>query len=281
MAAMKAVKSVQSCAPPRATTDNSSNVEERVSVSVLQPERHCIFVASPEDACGNALPTCMMACGSADANAQLMQQEVKHTFVNIVDQEAELRQLRPRASSAPPSLHGDDTVKVPKADTCASKPAAQSPRALPLVTLRPPRPSFSSQGGLSGISNSSPPSWHQSTKSTSHNSSAISEVSAVSAEVILGNGMQPVFSTHGSLVSMQRLEDVRSKSHIKLSPVVHVKMRGLPSLGSVDHDQGQCRVCAFNSISGKTCKMGSLCERCHESHTRTNSRRMAKKSMRL
>merc|ERR1719254_120442 len=49
----------------------------------------------------------------------------------------------------------------------------------------------------------------------------------------------------------------------------------LPSLGSVGHDQGECKPCAF--FTSKGCKSGSQCPFCHKCEPGEKKRRQKEK----
>eukprot|EP00747_Dinoflagellata_sp_TGD_P136465 gnl/TRDRNA2_/TRDRNA2_175559_c0_seq11.p1 gnl/TRDRNA2_/TRDRNA2_175559_c0~~gnl/TRDRNA2_/TRDRNA2_175559_c0_seq11.p1 ORF type:complete len:243 (+),score=22.22 gnl/TRDRNA2_/TRDRNA2_175559_c0_seq11:3-731(+) len=237
-----------------------------MSISVHQPERHTIFVAPSGCASGNTLPTAMMACGSADIDpCNFTCPQVKNTFLDIDGKQQQIFQDRRRSRSAPPSLHGDDVINAPvlaPPHPQWHQPISRLPKFKPCLT------------------SSSPPSLHQSSAASNDNtleSSGCSVCSAGNAEVLLGNGAVPIFSADGALTGTQKLEGSGCKSLIKLSPMIQTKASGFPSLGSVGHAENQCRVCAFHSISGKYCVMGSLCERCHDTHQRVNTRRIKSK----
>eukprot|EP00747_Dinoflagellata_sp_TGD_P136464 gnl/TRDRNA2_/TRDRNA2_175559_c0_seq10.p1 gnl/TRDRNA2_/TRDRNA2_175559_c0~~gnl/TRDRNA2_/TRDRNA2_175559_c0_seq10.p1 ORF type:complete len:248 (+),score=23.39 gnl/TRDRNA2_/TRDRNA2_175559_c0_seq10:3-746(+) len=247
-----------------------------MSISVHQPERHTIFVAPSGCASGNTLPTAMMACGSADIDpCNFTCPQVKNTFLDIDGKQQQIFQDRRRSRSAPPSLNGGDVISPPNGDRCADLPAQSNE-----LSSRPPGYSWAPSPGVSISSQSS---WYQSSVSSvasgkSNFNSSSSAQSAGNAEVILSKGVVPVISTHGTLVGMQRLEHPGSESEVRLSPVVHVKMSGLSSLGSVGHIEGHCENrCAFHSIRSKTCANGPLCNRCHESHPYFNSRRRGRR----
>jgi len=62
-------------------------------------------------------------------------------------------------------------------------------------------------------------------------------------------------------------------SSVRLSELLNIQSEGLTSLGSAAHPTGRCKVCVFENRrihgGGKPCFKGSLCEFCHEGHSKS------------
>lgn len=84
---------------------DAGEIGERVALTVRQPERHSVFVASPADGTGCRMAT--MAVGSADAHRQRAATsargyQIRNTFIDV--QQDEQQASTRRSKSAPPGL---------------------------------------------------------------------------------------------------------------------------------------------------------------------------------
>jgi hypothetical protein len=86
---------------------SSSESEERVFLTLRQPERHSLFVASSPNHDSTGPPVIQtIAVGSADARARGYDVKVRQTFINIEDADTGSGRALKRSNSAPPGcLH--------------------------------------------------------------------------------------------------------------------------------------------------------------------------------
>jgi len=201
---------------PVLVTDVQSSgfCESRVSLSVQQPERHAIFVATADQATGSLQSMAVESCTPITT----LRMCSRRTFVDIMDSEsAQEDPLLQRSNSAPALLSSAQT----HLDTAVVRKSC----------VRPP-PSASS-------------------------------VSSASFDVALG-----------STVYLEKADGNNGQLHLKpsspktasLNQLLQVRAASLQSVGSLYHESGDCRACAFALRRGdQTCFKGALCERCHAS----------------
>lgn len=207
---------------------------ERVSLSVRQPERHSIFVASGPSVGGG------VAVASASVDVQVANQwlRVKNTFIAGEDDsdQGSLPLVR-RAGSAPPGV---------RSYSFGGRAAARRPRSM----------CRSSSVGSDR------------TYASSFASSACTLPGGVGARVVIG--AEP--ADRKSMDPDPEPEQRGAAAVLKLSPALAAKRQGLRSMGGLGHAEGSCCPCLMESWrqSGKAgrepCKWGFLCGRCHEDH---------------
>lgn len=224
--------------------------EHRVALTLRQPGRHSVFVAAP----GSHKQAPTMAVASADLSAWPADSlVVRRTFLEVQDGVTTSIQ---RANSAPASfLHA-----VPTLDGVQGVPGDQH------VKVAKRRLDF-----------------------RSHSESEVS--SERSPKVNIGSGVDGHSGSSGVVCGASTSSDrtavaitTSSSGTARLSTLVGIKQSGLPSIGSVGHEQGNCRVCVFENrrqhSSGGPCFKGFLCERCHEPHEALGKRRHKSGAMR-
>jgi len=212
---------------------------ERVSLSVHQPERHSIFVASQPSGQGSMA----VASSSIDAHRSTYHRyAVKNTFVAVPD-EAECVPVRrrQRGSSVPA------TARLSRLSTCdhgASKPVASTHSARSIASSR-----ASNMSCMSSV--------------LSHRSKP-----GASSQVVL----RMSGSVDRRFMGVKRCQN-GPEAAVTLSEVLWLQSRGLQSIGTRKHCEGQCCPClmqAWHNMSdgdeNPPCKHGLLCDRCHAPH---------------
>jgi len=216
---------------------------ERISLSVRQPERHSIFVASGPGGTGGMA----VASASVDVQAASHWLRVKNTFIAGVD-DSELASPRMRrADSAPPALREFPDVAEHGRGRLDRRPApSESTRSVRSLSVG------SRETYVSSIA-----------------SCCTSSAGAAATRILLGAGDA---AKRNTMEPDPQYEMHQSAASLKLSSVLEVKRRGLQSIGSLAHASGECCPCLMTSwyhekkAIGEPCKFGLMCGRCHEEH---------------
>mmetsp|Transcript_126083 Transcript_126083/g.315064 ORF Transcript_126083/g.315064 Transcript_126083/m.315064 type:complete len:836 (-) Transcript_126083:93-2600(-) len=209
---------------------------ERVSLSVRQPERHSIFVASGPSVNGGVA----VASASVDVQAASQWLRVKNTFIaGQGDSDDDSLPRVQRAGSAPPGVRSygfDREAERPTQRSMCRSSSAGSDRTY--------ASSFASSAATMSM-------W-----------------GGAGTRIVIGE--EP--ADRKSMDPDPELEQREAAAALKLSPVLEAKRQGLRSLGSLGHCAGSCCPCLMESWhrAGKSarepCKWGFMCTRCHEDH---------------
>lgn len=112
-------------------------------------------------------------------------------------------------------------------------------------------------------------------RATAHGRAPLSESSypTVSSDMVSSDVASSVGETRvivGPAAVLSGVEGLAAGEATRLRDVLEVRRAGLSSLGSAQHESGNCRACVWESrcqhIAAKPCVRGSLCEYCHADH---------------
>jgi hypothetical protein len=243
-------------------------VGNRIALSIQQPERHTIFVASPGQQIG-CLQTMAVESSAAISRPAL---DIKNTFLNVKETFASFEQhmyyvQQGQSNSAPASIH-------PKTRSARSASPPKSPTS-PKSPLSPKSPSM-----LQVLNRLSDLKGSSSSLSLSNPSSTSDRSSGKSATVVIGGPYVPVLDQDGRATGVQV---ANPENGVALRSIIGLRNTGLRSLGSVAHQHCDCKPCAFENrrqfYSTRPCNKGSLCEFCHEPH-QTELRKAKRQSAR-
>jgi hypothetical protein len=209
----------------------------RVSLSVQQPERHSIFVASSGTGAEGSVAVAS-ACVNAPLSAAGRQYRVKNTFVEDSEGPFELPRPNRRFRTTPAlqlagasGLEGECGSAALGAPHRSKAPSSSSVRSRSSVCERSSR-SSSAAGGTA-------------------------------KEVLLNVGRVA-----------DRTDDAGAAytGEISLARILELRGQGLRSIGAVGHCAGKCCPCLMetrhrNNFGTRACKHGFLCGRCHEDHS--------------
>jgi len=243
-------------------------VGQKISLSVQQPLRHSIFVASHgETANGGAGLLQTMCVESADVLSQnRLRLGESRTFVHLTEDDL----------SEPPPLRR--TLSEP-----SGFPSCPPEQDVDHGGSAAPRPLSDAPGSFSNSTGSQcPVSSHESSSATGSQNADVLVASALTLAPACQEAGDP--GAAGALFAVSS----GANAPARLSDLLRLKSSGLRSLGSVDHGSGNCHPCAFHNRyrpNGAVllCKKGLLCERCHQDHqgtVRQYQRQMARQSRR-
>jgi len=210
--------------------------EERISVSMHQPERHSLFVSGAADTSRSmAVASSSLAVGGEMESRRYL---LKNTFLA----EEETPRAQRRTSSAPPRLR--------RASRDAPTPLWLSDQRTSLASERASERSFRSRVSQASVCASSLVS-------------VFSQESAGDRVVLIGSG-----------VADRNQVGHHYDETVKVSEVIQAKRMGLSSVGGLGHGGKWCSPCLMQhwhqegkGKSEEPCKYGMLCSRCHECHT--------------
>eukprot|EP00928_Gymnodinium_smaydae_P071697 TRINITY_DN55202_c0_g1_i1.p1 TRINITY_DN55202_c0_g1~~TRINITY_DN55202_c0_g1_i1.p1 ORF type:complete len:761 (+),score=65.70 TRINITY_DN55202_c0_g1_i1:32-2314(+) len=208
-------------------------LDERVAISVKQPERFEVLVTSQKGAAyaaGTAVGSSVLPVASLPdgrdhpGNARLFGLTMKRTFLSVDDYGATSQR---RAASAPPSIQRGGCTDI---DDSTRENSAKA-----TVPVRDGVKTFQRSNSDSQLTRSD---------------DSMRSHSVYEADV---------------LVAVSETDAVA-----RVSDLLNVYHSGLPSRGSVAHSLGQCRPCVFENrrqhCGGPKCFRGVLCDRCHDCH---------------
>lgn len=238
---------------PVSRLEKRPETRPRMAVTLLQPDRHALFVATPgHNGIHPDLGGVVVDSAGADNHGRV-RLGCRRTFVHVSDDDddnlenEEVR--RERASSAPPCVAEYFTVGVTEVDPERSGPQR----------IRRGRSSEEPSSSTSGTM-----------------SSRISSSSGGAPRVVLTSGRFAFARTRdapGHHIPFEPNDLVPNDPELpaSLQTILRTQEAGWPSMGSAAHGQGICKPCAFENsrqflASGKPCYKGVLCDHCHAHH---------------
>jgi len=215
-----------------------SSERPRIYMTVQQPERHAVFVATNRNAGNNDIVQSVAVESANVGKTESMRVTVSNTFLKVEED--------------------TDTSLVPKLRYSHSSPPGW---------LEDPEAEERAGGGGRG-GGGRPPAKEWDIESQETPPSCISQGEA---SIILTGPLAPIWDNSGHLKThVVGIQSSAVASQAVLSDYLGVKATGLASIGSLRHAANDCNVCLFENRrqhrNGKPCFKGAFCERCHECH---------------
>eukprot|EP00747_Dinoflagellata_sp_TGD_P154617 gnl/TRDRNA2_/TRDRNA2_177512_c0_seq1.p1 gnl/TRDRNA2_/TRDRNA2_177512_c0~~gnl/TRDRNA2_/TRDRNA2_177512_c0_seq1.p1 ORF type:complete len:853 (-),score=116.01 gnl/TRDRNA2_/TRDRNA2_177512_c0_seq1:596-3154(-) len=229
---------------PVQSISSRQDIGDRVSLTIQQPERHSMFIASTQDE-GTAVSTVAVESANAFANGAWLGEQ--STFLEVTDSPSveRLGSWERPPHSSPPSLHyKEEELPRPKREPSL-------PQAKECIVENSDFPA--------GVDE---PSYDNDESLASFKSSGSASVSVGDIEVVVMRPNEPK-----SLSPSEVVCDDGARA-VGLGEILKIWATGHRSAGSSEHAIGACRPCVhqnkFYFHNTKMCSNGALCNFCHD-----------------